>query len=140
MKLKLSRLSTAAAIIAGGILVLFVLSVPRTRELPLPTRQDEKASTPVVILHDVYKKGLHTLTGAVIAPDACATVLARATRTGTASTSPAIALMLTLREDAGICLSVPTRITFSTTLAAPNSLPLVVTVNGIEATTTSTPL
>ncbi len=137
MKLKLTRLSTAATIIALLILMLFVLSVPRTQELPIPKKEDaELIRTPSVSVRDVYKKGVHTLTGSIIAPNACTLVTTRATLTGTASSSQTIALMLTMPDDSGICLQVPTRVTFSTTVTAPASLPISVSVNGTEASTT----
>ncbi len=134
--MKLTHLSTAATIIALVILVFFVLSVPRAREVSQTQKQDIPAETPLVTVRDSYKKGVHTLTGTVLAPDACTTVTARAAVSGDATSSQKIVLMLTMPSDLGICLEVPTRITFSTTVTAPASLPISVTVNGAEASTT----
>lgn len=126
----------AAGIIAAALIVGFALSVPHTRDVP-HTLSAEKTETapPAVTLSDTYKKGVHTLSGSVLAPDACTQVSADATLTG-ASSTPAIALALTLPEDAGPCLMVPTPVPFSVTLEAPKDAPIVVTVNGVEATTT----
>jgi hypothetical protein len=40
-------------------------------------------------------------------------------------------------SDSGICLQVPTRISFHTTVSAPANLPISATVNGSLASTTS---
>lgn len=134
------RLWTAAGIIAVIIVAGFVLSVPHTRELPRATTSDNTAiaPTPSVTVSDTYKKGVHTLVGSVTAPDACTPVTAVASVIGDASSSPqGILLALSLPTDSGICLQLPTAVTFSTKITAPEGLPLSVTVNDIAATTTA---
>ena len=57
------RLWIAAAIIALVIVGGFVLSVPHTRDIGHPAAaQTAAASVPAVTLHDVYTKGVHTIT------------------------------------------------------------------------------
>lgn len=136
--MKYSRLWVAAAIIAFVVIVGFVLSVPHT------TRDAEKISSlqnaatvvPGVSLHDSYKKGLHTITGSVKAPNACTTVAAQATLSGDAADPSGILVQITLPTDTGVCLQVPTNASFSTTISAPTGLPITATVNGEAATTT----
>lgn len=137
------RLWTAAAIITFVLVVGFVLSAPRTRDgaLPPPSSTPAATSTPVVTLHDVFKKGVHTISGSLEAPDACMSATAEATLIGTstnrqASSSPIIAVAIDMPADSGICLQEPTPVTFQATLAAPAGLPIEVTVNGAAATTT----
>ncbi len=134
-----TRLWTVAGIIATVVIVGFVLSVPRVRELPRPTTHESSVATsvPVVTLRDTYKKGVHTLTGSVMAPNACTTVTAEASVEGDASVSQGILLALTLPPDSGICLEVPTSIKFSTTVNAPSGLAVKVTVNGVTASSSA---
>lgn len=128
------RLLIAAAIIGGAIIIGFVLSVPHTRDLPRPVEPEKVTpAIPTVSLHDGYKKGVHTITGNVTAPNACTQVAAHASL---ASSTQSIVVAATFAADSGVCLQVPTRITFSTTLAAPGGLPLSATVNGVSATIT----
>ncbi len=132
-----TRLWIAAAIIALIVVLGFVLSVPHTRDVP----QEQKAalatvSVPAVTLHDVYKKGVHTITGSVLASDACSSVTADAVLEGEASTTESILVRVTLADQPGICLEVPTKETFQTTMVAPANLPIGATVNGQEASTT----
>ncbi len=125
-----------AAIIAGIILIGFVLSVPHTREIPGASLSE--STTPhisSVSLHDSFKKGLHTITGSIEVPNACASVIAEASLTGEASTTSRILVAILLPEDTGVCLQVPTVMHFSTTISAPAGLPIEATVNGIAATT-----
>ena len=129
------RLYLAAAIIAGALVLGFLLSVPRVRdgEVMLPSTEGE--TIPSVVLRDVYKKGTHTISGAVTAPNACASLDAKAVTTG--DPASAIVVEFTLTEAGGICLQVPTALKFSTTVTAPEGLPVSATVNGVAATTTA---
>lgn len=131
-----TRLWIAAAIIASVIVVGFLLSVPHTRDIAATTPPLVNPVTPSVILHDTFKKGVHTITGSVEAPNACAVVTAQASLESGTSGAGSIRVALSLESGAGVCLQVPTRVNFSTTLAAPASLPLSATVNGSPATTT----
>lgn len=135
--MKLTRLSTAAIIIAGIILLLFVLSVPRAEGPAAPApAQKSAAAPPTVTLSDSYKKGMHTISGSVVAPDACTSVSAAATLVGDAANPQGISLALTMPSSTGVCLQVPTRLSFSAAFAAPAALPIKVMVNGSAASTT----
>lgn len=133
-----TRLWVAAAIIAFLIAAGFLLSVPHTHDIALP-KKPEAASpvVPSVALRDVFKKGVHTITGSVEAPNACTTVAAKALLEGDAPEAQRITVALSLEKNEGVCLELPTRVSFSATLAAPARLPLSATVNGSPATTTA---
>jgi hypothetical protein len=128
------RLWVAAAIIGLVIILGFILSVPHTRDLPRPPEESEAkvVAIPTVTLHDAYKKGTHTITGSLLAPNACGTVSAQASLAG-----EGIVVAITLSTDSEVCLELPTRINFSTTIAAPAQLPISASVNGSAATTTA---
>ncbi|MDD2657271.1 MAG: hypothetical protein PHD04_01240 [Candidatus Pacebacteria bacterium] len=131
------RLWVAATIIALVVGIGFVLSVPHTRDVPQEqSALSLKTSVPEVAFRDVLKKGVHTLSGSLMAPDACAAVSSAATLSGEASSTEAILLAITLESSSGVCLEVPTRMTFQTTVKASARLPVIVTVNGEIATTT----
>jgi hypothetical protein len=131
------RLWTSAAIIAVIIVVSFMLSVPHTSEVPRPPAPENAApAVPAITLHDSYKKGVHTITGSLIAPNPCTVATAAASLVG-ASSTPSILVAVTLPEDTGVCLEEPARTTFSATISAKAGLPLHATVNGLAATTTS---
>jgi len=132
-----TRLWAAAVVIALVVVVGFVLSVPHTRDAArTPTAQSETINIPFVMLHDTFKKGVHTITGSLEAPNACALVTARAAFLDASSSAATIRIMLSLSEETGVCLQVPTRLDFSATIAAPAHVPLTATVNGSVATTT----
>lgn len=132
------RLWAAAAIIAAFVILSFLFSVPRVGDIKheLALRVEEPVPTPSVALRDAYKKGVHTITGALEAPDACSTVTAEASLQGDASSTARILVDVSVVSDAEVCLELPTRMNFSTTVAAPEGLPLSATVNGIPAETT----
>ncbi len=132
------RLWIAATIIALIIILGFVFSVPRTGDI---SRAPEESIAKVVVvpsvtLHDAFKKGTHTITGSLLAPNACANVAAHASLAGNASSTQGILVAITLVTDTNVCLQLPTRINFSTTIVAPAHLPLSAIVNGSVATTT----
>ena len=131
------RLWASAAIIALVILVAFALSVPHTRNVGEKfSPPAETTSVPPVTLHDSFKKGVHTITGSVEAPNACAAVSVSAALAGSASSTQSIVVAISLQSDSGVCLQLPTQMNFQATLPAPASLPITVTVNGSPATTT----
>ncbi len=132
------RLWVASAIIASVVLVGFVLSVPHTRDVdsPLPSAS-APTSVPLVTLRDSFKKGLHTITGSIQAPNACTTVTAGASLLGDASNASGIVVALSMPEDSGICLQVPKQVNFTVTISAPANLPIHATVNGTTASTTA---
>ncbi len=131
-----TRIWISAGIIAAVVLVGFALSVPHTRDVPHAPTAATASTTPAVTLHDAYRRGMHTLTGTILAPDACSVVSADATLVGDASSSQSIALAISMPPDSGVCLILPTVMSFSATLSAPAQLPVTVTVNGAAATTT----
>lgn len=133
------RLWASAAIITVVILVAFALSVPHTRDIKLesPTPPEAETKIPTVILNDAFKKGLHTLSGSVEAPNACSLVSASATIVENASSTQSVLIAISVQKDEGICLQVPTRINFKTTISAPANLPITATVNGFPASLTS---
>lgn len=135
-----TRLWVVATIIASIILLGFALSVPHTRDIvdihSVPTAT---TSTPVVALRDSFRKGVHTITGSIEAPNPCASLSVDAVPApgDTASSTGGILVELSMTPSEGICLEQPFVITFSTTIAAPASLPLSATVNGSAASTTA---
>lgn len=132
-----TRLWVAAAIIAFIIIAGFAFSVPHTRDAARVSVSEGVPTVPLVTLHDVFKKGLHTITGSLLAPNACTTLTARASLRGDASSTESILIALSMPSDVGVCLELPTRVNFSTTIAAPARVPLSATVNGFAASTTS---
>lgn len=134
-----TRLWAAAFIIAVVVVGGFFLSVPRAGEVRdlEPVAAVTAAAVPVVSVSDAYKKGVHTLSGSVTAPDACTSVSAEASVADASSTSPRILLELTMPEDTGMCLEVPTEVSFSTAVEAPSDAALEVRVNGAAASTTA---
>jgi hypothetical protein len=133
-----TRFWVAAAIIAVVIIASFVLSVPHTIDIAVFSAPPAgPAAPPLVTLHDTFKKGVHTITGSLEAPNACAIVAAEASLESDASGEESIHVALSLESDAGVCLQLPTRMDFSTTLEAPAGIPLSATVNGAPATTTA---
>lgn len=131
------RLRPAAGIIALVILVGFILSIPRARDGDAVPQEDMVATTtPPVTLRDTYKKGVHTISGSLEAPNACVTASAEASPVGGADDASGILVTITLTSGEGVCLQLPTLIKFSATVAAPAKLPFMATVNGVAATTT----
>lgn len=131
------RLWISAAIIATVILITFALSVPHTRDVE--TNQaplTETKKVPSVSLRDSFKKGVHTISGSVEAPNACALANASATLVNDISNSESILVTISMSSDSGICLQVPSRAGFQTTVSAPAGLPISATVNGALASTT----
>lgn len=133
-----TRLWAAAAIILVVVIAGFALSVPHAREVPAaPPSPAEALSAPLVTLHDAFKKGTHTITGSLEAPDACTTASAAASLTGDASSTESILVAIQMPADSGVCLRLPTRAAFSATISAPSGLPLTATVNGVAASTSA---
>jgi len=130
------RLWIAAAIIAVILIAGFVLSVPHTRDVTRTPTNAEPVNASSVVLRDVFKKGVHTITGTIEAPNACTAVTARAAVAGNASSTESIQIIISMAKNVGTCLQLPTLENFSVIVAAPASLPISATVNGKEATTT----
>jgi len=133
-----TRLWTISIIIALVIIVGFVLSVPHTRDAVQAPSQETTTIIPIVTVHDVFKKGVHTITGSLNAPNACTAITAETSLTSDESNATSgILIQLSMSEDTGICLQLPTRVNFTTTISAPALLPITATVNGLVATTTT---
>ena len=133
-----TRLLAAATIIALVVFISFVISVPRTRDVVETALPYTEIVVPLVTLRDTFKKGLHTITGSIEAPNACTSVSAEASITGDATSTESILIAITMSADEGVCLQLPMPTTFQAIVEAPAGLPLTVTVNGALATT-STP-
>ena len=132
------RLWVSSAIIVAVILITFALSVPHTRDVKVAVNmQQETESVPSVTLRDLFKKGIHTISGSVEAPNACTSVNASATLVGDVSSKESILVTISMPSDSGVCLQAPTRTSFQTTVSAPANLPISVMVNGSLASTTS---
>jgi len=130
-----TRLLFAAAIIGLLLIIGFVLSVPHTSEVTETFSAQHDTLVPSVDLHDSFKKGVHTITGSLEVPNACASVTADATLVD-ASNTQNILVTLSLVPDSEMCLEIPTDVRFSTTITAPANLPIQATVNGSVASTT----
>ena len=127
------RLWVAAGIIALVVLAGFTLYVPHTRDTEAPQASvTATVVVPPVSVRDTYKKGVHTITGSLEIPNACVGVSATAT-----TTSESILLSISTRADTGVCLQLPTRATFSTTIVAPPNMPITATVDNVSTTITS---
>lgn len=127
-----TRLWVVATIIASIILAGFALSVPRAKDGTLPPKVAEPIEgVPVVTIRDVLKKGVHTITGSLLAPTACTSIEATASLM-----NDYILVSISMPKDSGVCLEEATTVSFSTTLVTPNTLPIKTTVNGKEASTT----
>lgn len=131
------RLWVSAIIITVIIITGFVFSVPHTRDVAKISESPNVTIVPPVTLHDVFKKGMHTITGSLLTPNACTSVTATANLVGNASSTQSIRVAILMSNDTGVCLELPTHVNFSTTIAAPAYLPMTATVNGSAATTTS---
>lgn len=124
-----TRLWAAAGIIAIVIFGGFALSVPHTRDLPIERISTQETITPSVSIRDTYRRGVHTITGSILAPDACTGVSAAASLVGEED-SQEILIAVDMPASEGICLKEPTKESFSVTITAPENLPINATVNG----------
>lgn len=135
--MKYSRLWLSAAIIAFVVVIGFVLSVPHTRDVgKVAQGEDTATSVSEVTLHDSYKKGVHTISGSLVVPNACTNVIAEASLVGDSSAPSGILVALSAPKDSGVCLQVPMPANFTVTITAPAHLPISATINGTAATTT----
>jgi hypothetical protein len=92
------------------------------------------ASAPAAALasvKDIYSKGTHTVSGIVLAPDACTEVET------TVATSSGPSLYLVTPADDGICLQLPTEVSFSAAVDAGATTSVRVYLNEQLATTTN---
>lgn len=134
-----NRIYLIAGVIAAVLIAGFALSVPHLHDAALPPASTAAASaTPVVYLHDAYKKGTHMISGKVLAADPCVAVTASASvLPGASSSTPATILVgLDMPPDTGICLAEPATTTFSVTASAGRDAALAASINGTDASTT----
>jgi hypothetical protein len=133
------RLWSAAAVIAVILIVGFALSVPHLSDMGVSHPTAATPALPVVYVHDAYKKGAHTLTVKVAAPDACTVITgsANAVAADASSTPDTIAITLDMPADAGVCLQEPATTTLSLSAAAGASAKITASINGTTATTSS---
>ncbi len=136
-----SRLQMASAIIASIILIGFVFFVPHTREVASEHVAEKSETLPPTTtsnlpVHDLFKKGTHTITGSLEAPNACAIVQAQATLASSTDQTQVIRVAISIQKDEGVCLQEPTMMDFSATVVAPAHTPITTSVNGAEVPTT----
>ena len=131
-----TRLLVTATIIAAIIFIGFMLSVPHTHDAKQISLPPPPTPAPSVAIRDVFKKGVHTLTGSIEAPNACTSLATKATLAGSASSTQYILVAITMPEDSGVCLERSVKMPFSLTISAPANLPVQVSVNNTMATTT----
>ncbi len=133
------RFYLVIGILVAVLAFVFLFSVPRTYDdVDEQIIVVSETEAPKVSLKDVFKKGAHTLTGSIEAPNACASVDAEAMYEKDVSGEERISIAITLTQHDGICLQLPTQLRFSESVSAPADLPISVTVNG-EPVTYTTP-
>jgi hypothetical protein len=120
--------------IAFVILASFLFSVPRTTEVAEAPPSSPEVEVPRLTLKDTFRRGVHTLSGSVEAPNACAEVAASATYEESDTENAHILLAATLTLTEGLCLEILTKIPFAATVSAPANTPIVATVNGVPTT------
>lgn len=124
-------------IIAGALIIaligaygVYALKAGEGANAPKPPANSAPAAS-VVSVKDVYSKGIHTITGVVLAPDACTSIET------TVATSSAPSLYLVTPADGDICLELPTEVPFSAEIDADATTSTMVYLNEVLATTTS---
>lgn len=132
------RLWISAAIITAIVVSGFILFVPHAKDVAqAPTATNTAPTIPPITIKDVFKKGVHTISGAIETPNACSTVTAMASTTLDTAGITRIQLHLTITPDEDdVCLQLPAIKNFSTTITAPAGAAITATVNGTAATTT----
>ena len=125
-----------AAIVVFVIIIGLVFSVPHVHDVVRVPAPRVTTTMPIVTVHDTFKKGIHTIAGSIEAPDACTIVTPTAILEGNASSTESILIAISMPADTGVCLQIPTVMSFSTTIAAPPQIPITATVNGSVASTT----
>ena len=130
------RLRILAIIILGILVIGFILFVPRgTVQSPsvVSNAEDQAAA---VIVSDSFKKGTHTITGSIEVRNACVGVAAEASVQGDPTQPAGILIAVTRTPTEGICLELPTKVTFQKKVSAPKGTPISATVDGKPASTT----
>ncbi|HEX8946971.1 MAG TPA: hypothetical protein VF829_02030 [Candidatus Paceibacterota bacterium] len=125
----------AAIVITIGI----VLSSSRLSDGIRKALSDEATTTvPVSIasLTDSYRRGTHTVSGALVLPNACYTFDASASL-APSTTPQVIRVDISVPPDSGRCLALPATSTFSVTQAADQNAVITTYINGVLATSTA---
>ena len=132
-----TRFRAASVIIACVVLAGFLFMTPHAREVVRTEAPKPAEPAQVVALRDAYRKGVHSISGTLDVPDACATVSASAETAGTASSTETIIVALVVPTTEGVCLQVPSLAAFAVKVSAPAGARVSsVTVNGRTASTT----
>ena len=134
-----TRLWIVSALIACLIVASFLVSILRAQRAEAPGASVlpiAETAQSAVSIKDTFKKGVHTISGSLVVPDACTTPIVDVVVGGDSSDPQSIIVDLAYPEDTGVCLQMPTSVSFSTNVTAPEGLPILVMVNGTIATTT----
>jgi hypothetical protein len=121
----------------GVFIIAFGIFVFRITEGPAPVlAPSEGNGAAITNIHytDSYKKGVHTIRGTATVPTAC--VAFSSTITGPTGSSTAIRIDLTAPTDTGMCLELPTAVSFNGSITADQNVPIAIYANGTLATTT----
>lgn len=135
----MKRLLIVTAVLVALIALSIFIFTPRLPDGKHKAVSVTATSTSPVItlvsLHDSYRRGKHTITGALTVPTPCYTVTANSALVP--STTPeVIRLNLTVPTDAGRCLLLRATTTFSVIQKANRSAFVKAYVNGTFATST----
>lgn len=130
-----TRLWVVATIFVVIIVVLFAVFAPRARNVVDDSAPRTTTTGPSVALHDVYKKGVHTISGLLQVPNPCTPISAEAVLSNN-SGIPSILVDIKSQESYGVCLERKTLAKFTATIVAPPSLPIRVQINSVLASTT----
>jgi hypothetical protein len=120
----------------GGVLlvliIVFAFFVLRTSEGTMPAKATAPETIQIERIKDVYKKGVHTISGVALVPTAC-------TKIDTVATTTAAGIVVNIASvsDTGMCLELPSEIPFSVTATAPQTATTNVYLNSKLATSTS---
>ncbi|VAW32632.1 hypothetical protein MNBD_CPR01-290 [hydrothermal vent metagenome] len=129
-------------VIALGIIVFVVWSIYSSPHISNSTRKGHKEATTtpaisvLVSLKDIYHRGIHTITGAVVTPTPCYTVDAE-TKMVPSTTPPVIRLDLSIPPDTGRCLQLSATTTFSVKQKAKKDARLSTYINGVQVATST---
>lgn len=88
-----------------------------------------RSESPVIALSSAYEDGVWTVKGSTEVPTACTEVSA----SGALHENGSIRLDLTIGEDSGICLMLPTSKSYEVDVRAPEDAGLNAYVNGVKA-------
>lgn len=131
------RVWIGVGIFLGVFIIAFAIFALRTTEGPAAataTVPDAAAITDVSVT-DTYtsKSGLHTIKGTATVPNACTPLTA--TTSMSAASSTVIRVDLSAERGTGVCLELPTEVSFSVTSDAPKDDSVEVYANGALAAT-----